>query len=398
MISESEVHSRLKQIWQLFTSAGVTDPLAIIENLAYFFLQEELQIGDLYKISANRRQLLKSQQNTRGEFMAMDLLTDLIEKIPNLYELPEIRQLVPQFTGSLGISGYLQIGDAVHFLLQDYSPAAKIFNEMLPKFLERMERGGRYFTPRHLTFWAASLVDFFPDAHLADFACGSGSFLVSAAGKGVKVTGVEISPVWARFTFVNCLLHGILSPQIRIGNSLEVFGKKRESETFDVILMNPPFGSMVDESLVHYAFDFKFSGRSETVLTALALNHLAEKGQMVVFLPSGSLFADRSGEQILREGWIEDGELAAVVTLPKDSFQPYSQVATHALLIEKTLQPTYINWFFRPRYDGFTSGRNRQPDPEHNDLPLIQVALQERSKLGDYWNNPRPDKMIKGIS
>lgn len=81
---------------------------------------------------------------------------------------------------------------------------------------------------------------------------------------------------------------------------------------------------------------------------------------MVVFAPSGSRLPT-AGEQILREGWIENGELTAVVTLPKDAFQPYSQVATHALLIEKTRQPNYINWFFQPRFDGFTSGRNRQP-------------------------------------
>jgi len=136
----------------------------------------------------------------------------------------------------------------------------------------------------------------------------------------------------------------------------------------------------VDDSLVQMAFDFKMSGRSETVLTALACEHLSENGQMVVFAPSGSLFANSGGEQILREGWIENGELTAVVTLPKDAFQPYSQVATHALLIEKTRQPNYINWFFQPRFDGFTSGRNRQPDPEHNDLPLITAAIRSRKE------------------
>mgnify|MGYP005818386341 CR=1 FL=1 len=45
MLSQSEIHSRLKQIWQNFAAAGVTDPLTIIESLAYFFLWEEFQIG-----------------------------------------------------------------------------------------------------------------------------------------------------------------------------------------------------------------------------------------------------------------------------------------------------------------------------------------------------------------
>lgn len=392
IISQPEIHSRINQIWQIFTAAGVTDPITIIENLAYFILREEFKIGKLYEISSSRRQLLELQKDIRGGFMPIDLLPDLMKKIPYLMSLPDIKQLVPQFTGSLGINGYLQIGDAVHGLLQDYSPAGQIFNEVFPGFLERMEPGGRYFTPRHLTRWAASLLEFFPGVRLADFACGSGGFLVAAAEKLPQVTGVEISPNWARLAFTNCLLHGIQKPDIRIGNSLSIFGKREKETQFDCVLMNPPFGAKVDDSLVNNAFDFKLSGRSETVLTALAFNHLAALGQMVVFLPSGSLFANSGGEQILREGWIENGELAAVISFPKDSFQPYSQTQTHALLIEKKERPNYVNWFFRPRYDGFTSGRNRQPDSENNDLPLIQTALQERNTVTDYWISP--DKQI----
>lgn len=394
--SQSEIHSRINQIWQFFTAAGVTDPITIIENLAYFFLREEFQIGDLYEVSSSRRQLLESQQSTRGGFMPIDLLPDLMNKLPDLKGFPDIIQLVPQFTGSLGINGYLKIGDAVHELLQNYSPAGQIFNEVLPGFLERMEPGGRYFTPRHLTRWAASLLEILPGARLADFACGSGGFLVATTEKMPQVTGVEISPNWARLAFTNCLLHNIKTPDIRIGNSLSIFGKREKETKFDCILMNPPFGARVDESLVNMAFDYKLSGRSETVLTALALNHLAELGQMVVFLPSGSLFANSGGEQILREGWIENGELSAVISFPKDSFQPYSQTPTHALLIEKKARPDYVNWFFRPRYDGFSSGRNRQSDPENNDLPLIHAALQERNRVTGYWMNPGKQKDLIG--
>jgi len=190
MNSQSEIRSRIHQIWQIFTAAGVTDPLTIIENLAYFFLREEFQIGDLYEVSSSRRQLLESQQSVRGGFMPIDLLPDLLNKLPDLQGFPDIKQLLPQFTNSLGISGYLKIGDAVHELLQDDSPAGQIFNEVIPGFLERMEPGGRYFTPRHLTRWAASLLETFPGARLADFACGSGGFLVATAEKLSHVTGV----------------------------------------------------------------------------------------------------------------------------------------------------------------------------------------------------------------
>jgi len=380
MLSQSEIHSRINQIWQLFLSTGITDSVTIIENLGHFLLREFYDLGDRYQPNSYHRIQFEKLDKSQQKFEPLDLRSELWEKYPGLRSLPDFRQLFPQINSNLGAAKYLEIGDKVRELINGGVTAADLFNNHLPQYLERMERGGRYFTPRHLTRWAASLLEIFPEARLADFACGSGGFLVAAAEKLPQVTGVEISPNWARLAFTNCLLHGIRKPDIRIGNSLSIFGKREKETLFDCILMNPPFGAQVDDSQVNMAFDFRLSGRSETVLTALALNHLAEPGQMVVFLPSGSLFANSGGEQILREGWIENGELAAVVTLPKDAFQPYSQVATHALLLEKTQQPSYINWFFQPRFDGFTSGRNRQPDPEHNDLPLITAAIRSRKE------------------
>ena len=50
MISQSEIHSRLNQIWQIFTAAGVTDPLTIIENLLE---NEESKIPEIEKILLN---------------------------------------------------------------------------------------------------------------------------------------------------------------------------------------------------------------------------------------------------------------------------------------------------------------------------------------------------------
>ena len=395
MHSESEIHGRLKEIWQIFTAAGVTDPLTIIENLAYLFLWEELNAKRLHIFKAKSRfELLEldGDQDDSNRILPGELLPVLCNKLPQLNQLPNLNQLLPQLTKSFEANILSDLGRAVHALLQDYPVAPKIFNEALPEFLERMEPGGRYFTPRHLTHWAASLLDIHPGDTLADFACGSGGFLVAAAGKHPKMTGVELSPNWARLAFTNCLLHGIENPDIRIGNSLKIIGKDIRIPAFDRILMNPPFGAKVDESLVQFAFDLKLSNRSETVLAYLAIEHLAENGQMVIFLPSGSLFANNWGEQVIREMLIEEGYLSSVISFPNDAFQPYSHVSTHALLIEKQLKPTYQTWFFQARFDGFTSGRNRQPDPEHNDLPLIQAAIYNRDEHDD--NQRKTDKQI----
>jgi len=58
---------------------------------------------------------------------------------------------------------------------------------------------------------------------LADFACGTGGFLVHANWeKGALRQGVEISPEWANLALANVFLHDI-EPNITFGNSLREF-------------------------------------------------------------------------------------------------------------------------------------------------------------------------------
>lgn len=119
-----------------------------------------------------------------------------------------------------------------------------------------MEPGGRYFTPRHPHPLGSLSTGNLTRARLADFACGSGGFLVATTEKMLQVTGVEISPNWARLAFTNCLLHSIKHPIFASGTPFPSLGKGEKETKFDCILMNPPFATKVDDSLVQMAFDF----------------------------------------------------------------------------------------------------------------------------------------------
>ncbi|MDD5368042.1 MAG: N-6 DNA methylase [Anaerolineaceae bacterium] len=382
----------IKQIRASFEKLGITDSLTILESTVFLLLCNHFQ-----KLSAIENELHSILRNNFiGPRDSLEyVLTGYQSEITKLLDLEPGNAILAKPSSALDAENWLELIQALKSQLSQIPPD-QFLNHWITVEINEMQTGGRYPTPRHLTEWSVTLVDIQLEQSLADFACGSGGFLVAAAEKLPLVTGVEISPNWARLAFANCILHGIRKPDIRIGNSLSVFGKKEKDTHFDRVLMNPPFGARVDESLVSIAFGTKLSGRSETVLTVLALDHLVEDGKMVVFLPSGSLFANSLGEQVIRDQFIEYGWLSAVVTLPKDSFQPYSQVATHALLIEKTQQPDYINWFFQPRYDGFTSGRNRQPDPEHNDLPLITAAIHSRIESNPVIPLNIPNKGLAG--
>lgn len=149
-------------------------------------------------------------------------------------------------------------------------------------------------------------------------------------------------------------------------------------ETFDRIVMNPPFGERIDEILVRKALKEKaVSSRSETVLTALALKKLAEGGRATILVPSGLLFSSSRGEKELRKRIVDEHELEAIVTFPSDALQPYSSLQAHLLLIHKH-QPTedYQTWFFQVERDGYPAGRGRdlteEPKEELSDLPFIE--------------------------
>ena len=132
--------------------------------------------------------------------------------------------------------------------------------------------------------------------------------------------------------------------------------------------MNPPFGEKIES---------EFGTRSETALINLALNHLATDGRAALLAPGGVLFS--SAEDTLRRRLVDEVTLEAIITLPKDAFQPYSTIIPHLLLIEnKPPVEKGCTWFLRPVYDGYTSGRGRDltADPKTpNDLTLVEQAV-----------------------
>ena len=258
-----------------------------------------------------------------------------------------------------------------------------LFNFCIIPRMPEMLTGGRYPTPRHIARAMANLLALQPGETLADLACGSGGLLVAAAEPKPGVTGVKISPNWARIAWANAVLHDLPKPDIRIGNTFAVFSEPSPQPAFDCILMNPPFGEVVDRELADRSFGTPewgghAVGRSETLLTSKALNLLKPGGRLAVLLPSGPLFARGGADQDLRES-SAGPDLRAVIGLPKDAFQPYSSSQTHLLLVRNPADSDIAQrgdiWFYRVSHDGFTSGRNRLPEPEKDELPWLEATI-----------------------
>ncbi|WP_166173103.1 HsdM family class I SAM-dependent methyltransferase [Rubrobacter tropicus] len=315
---------------------GIADTFAIIENVA-----ELLRLGDAY-------------QPPRGMTQR---------------QTQEVRQL---------LEGAADKVDGV----------GPLFDRHLLFRLSKILPGGRYPTPRHIVSMIFRIAEVEPSHRLCDLACGSGGFLVCRGitdGNVERTVGVEISPEWVRIARTNAYLHDVQA-RVEAGNALYVCGPKGEldGETFDRILLNPPFGEKLDAGLAKEVVGWNVGSRSETVFAALALSRLADGGRAAVLVPSGVLSGTGAGERELRRRLVEEHDVEAVVSLPKDAFQPFSSLQTHLLLVRKRTQSQDARtWFLQVESDGYPSGRGRDltiDPPSFGDLPLIERVLTVRDE------------------
>lgn len=129
------------------------------------------------------------------------------------------------------------------------------FNEIYETILKELQsagKSGEFYTPRALTDFIVKMVEPKIGETVADFACGTGGFLVSALNymkESVEDAndneilnnsfyGVEKKSLPYLLCVTNMLLHDINNPNIIRGNSLEVNVRDyEEQDKFDVILI-----------------------------------------------------------------------------------------------------------------------------------------------------------------
>lgn len=341
----SKVRNILNQIWSSFRRSGVADDLRIIEITASLLTEKMVPLDQLPRF-----------RKPPGFFLDKEYQEAKLDEASKV-------------TGDTGV----------------------LFDRHILFRLVQMLPGGRYPTPRHIVTFAQHLLELKPHHTLADFACGSGGFLVCRNGKpfSTQVTGCDISPEWARLAWANCALHGNPQAHIEVGNAISLCSEKGPfaEQSFDRILMNPPLGEAVDVDLARTVSDAATGTRSETVLTQLALNNLAPAGRAGILVPSGLLFSGSRAEKGLRQRLVDSHQLEALLSFPSDAFQPYSQLQTHLLCVRNQKpKEDALTWFFRAETDGYPTGKSRDLtlDPtQPSDLPLFESVFLSRHRGWD---------------
>jgi type I restriction enzyme M protein len=138
-------------------------------------------------------------------------------------------------------------------------------------------------------------------------------------------------------------LHQV-EPQITLGDSIyETPG----SDRFDVVLMNPPFGTKgASEAPEREDFVVQTKNKQLNFLQHI-LTTLKPGGRAAVVVPDNVLFASQAGEVF--EVLMEDCDLHTVLRCPRGTFSPYTEGTNTNVIFFTKGRPTERTWIYDAR-------------------------------------------------
>ena len=247
--------------------------------------------------------------------------------------------------------------------LGDYeeSHSFGVIYESILKELQSAGSSGEFYTPRPVTDFMAEMIKPQIGEQMADFACGTGGFLVSwlkQLEQQVKTTadqeavsssiyGIEKKQFPYMLCVTNMLLHGVDVPKVYHDNSLlrDVLDYT-EKDQFDVILMNPPYGgSEKNDVKNHFPTDLASSETADLFMSVI-MYRLKQDGRAAVILPDGFLFGTDNTKVAIKRKLMREFNLHTIIRMPSSVFSPYTSITTNILFFERT-HPTKETWFYR---------------------------------------------------
>ncbi|KRE19176.1 MULTISPECIES: HsdM family class I SAM-dependent methyltransferase [Bacillus] len=260
--------------------------------------------------------------------------------------------------------------------------------ESFLKDLQSAGNAGEFYTPRAVTDFMVEVVKPVLGEKIGDFACGTGGFLTSAlsvldkqVGNSLEnrkiynnsVYGIEKKALPHMLCVTNMLIHDIDDPNILHGNALETDYKElRKMESFDVILMNPPYGGSEKESVkVNFPMELRSSETADLFMNMI-MYRLKKNGRAAVIIPDGFLFGTDNAKINIKKKLFSEFNLHTVIRMPNSVFAPYTSIRTNILFFDNT-EPTNETWFYRVDMpEGFKNfSKTRPMKLEHFNEALV---------------------------
>lgn len=404
-----ELKTKIENIWDIFWSSGMTNPLTIVEQITYLLFIKMIDDNEVKKEALAAALEIDvvdpifdaDHQNCRWHifrhFEADNMYKNMMDNVfpfiktelgtgkdtayakylkDALFLIPTARVLVRVVDAldSLDMNNKDIMGDVYEVLLSQMAQSGK---------------NGQFRTPRHITKMIVELAAPTLNDEICDPAMGSAGFLCSAvqyiqenyASDLMKTenrkkfntsmfTGFDTDQTMLRIGAMNMMLHGVEEPHIAWQDSLSEDNTCRDQ--FSLILANPPFaGSLDKESISKDLLVTTNTTKTELLFMSLFVHMLKVGGKCLSIVPQGVLSNDSTAHMALRKELVENQRLEAVISLPSGVFHPYSGVATAILIFTKTNHGgTDKVWFYQMRADGLSLDPHRVPVAE-NDIPDI---------------------------
>lgn len=238
------------------------------------------------------------------------------------------------------------------------------------KFITSYFRGnfGQFFTPRVVVKFIIEALPIQSDWRVLDTSCGSGGFLLHALDKvrhaaydhygantigaykawhefaSKRLFGIEINEKIARTAKMNMIIHDDGHTNVVAADGLRPIHEIADitgnhgfrDESFDCIITNPPFGSLIRQTEHAYTKLYGLSERgvdwlnpkskasrrpgvpSEVLFIEQCWHFLSEGGYLAIVLPDGIL--TNASMQYVRDWIVEKFRILAVVSLPQTTF------------------------------------------------------------------------------
>jgi type I restriction enzyme M protein len=227
----------------------------------------------------------------------------------------------------------------------------------------------QYFTPTNVTDFIVAILNPQQFEHVMDPACGSADFLTAAFRRGEargwrdyasSVHGSDVSPEAVQVAVLNMILNGDGKTNIACEDSLVKISAN--TETMNVVICNPPFGTKIVERRADALENFdlghewepdsagvlqptgpRLRAQQSGILFAEACAKLVQSsphGRFALVVPNGYL-GNRSGPyRSLREWLLRHCRIAVIAALPRFAFKASgASVAASVIFCEKRDTP-----------------------------------------------------------
>ncbi len=419
-----EIKNKIDKIWTDIWAGGITQPLTVIEQLTYLMFIRSLDeketenesIEALGGVVSNKifPQTDDGQAMRWSKFKGKDAreifdiiggkVFPFIKTINNdessafsrymedamfLFPTPQILQKV--------ITG---LDELYEYDIKDRDMQGDLYEYMLGK-LSVAGQNGQFRTPKQIREMMVRLLAPTPDDRICDPACGTAGFLISSSEyirenyeremtskqwekfEGYAFTGFDTDRTMLRLSAMNLMLHSISNPNIDYADSVS---KQNDiSNTYDIILANPPFTGSVDEESIHDNLKaICNTKKTELLFVALFIRMLNMGGRCSCIVPDGVLFGSTKAHKALRQELVENQNLQAIISMPSGVFKPYAGVSTAVLVFTKTNSGgTDKVWFYDMKSDGFSLDDKRNNLGNDGDITDIVNRFHNLSNEAD---------------